>query len=134
RRLNNRDVLSTKLKRARTELWHIHQHVHGIEERANLNFTHGIVPDFHGVALAWARGTTLTGLLRRIDLAEGDLLMVLNQTIDLLQQVQAALGQVLDARDIWEQASPILTEGVGNERSAAARARNRADQLRLQRE
>src|SRR5438445_13706407 len=27
RRLNNRDVLSTKLKRVRTELWHIHQQV-----------------------------------------------------------------------------------------------------------
>ncbi len=134
RRLNNRDVLSTKLKRVRTELWHIHQQVHGIEERANLNFTHGIVPDFHGIALAWARGTTLTGLLRRIDLAEGDLLMVLNQTIDLLQQVQAAVGHVLDARDIWEQASPVLTEGVVDERASAGRARNRAEQLRTQRE
>src|SRR6266566_3182981 len=134
RRLNNRDVLSTKLKRVRTELWHIHQQVHGIEERANLNFTHGIVPDFHGIALAWARGTTLTGLLRRIDLAEGDLLMVLNQTIDLLQQVQAAVGHVLDARDIWEQASPVLTAGVVDERTSAGRSRNRAEQLRTQRE
>ncbi len=134
RRLNNRDVLSTKLKRVRTELWHIHQQVHGIEERANLNFTHGIVPDFHGIALAWARGTTLTGLLRRIDLAEGDLLMVLNQTIDLLQQVQAAVGHVLDARDIWEQASPVLTDGVVDERTSAGRSRNRAEQLRTQRE
>src|SRR3989440_951699 len=134
RRLNNRDVLSTKLKRVRTELWHIHQQVHGIEERANINFTHGIVPDFHGIALAWARGTTLTGLLRRIDLAEGDLLMILNQTIDLLQQVQAAVGQVLDARDTWEQSSPVLTEGIVNERSAAGRARNRVEQLRIQRE
>ena len=134
RRLNNRDVLSTKLKRVRTELWHIHQQVHGIEERANLNFTHGIVPDFHGIALAWARGTTLTGLLRRIDLAEGDLLMVLNQTIDLLQQVQAAVGHVLDARDIWEQASPVLTDGVVDERASVGRARNRAEQLRTQRE
>jgi len=134
RRLNNRDVLSTKLKRVRTELWHIHQQVHGIEERANLNFTHGIVPDFHGIALAWARGTTLTGLLRRIDLAEGDLLMVLNQTIDLLQQVQAAVGHVLDARDIGEQDSPVLTEGVVDERASACRARNRAEHLRTQRE
>jgi ATP-dependent RNA helicase HelY len=134
RRLNNRDVLSTKLKRVRTDLWHIHQHVHGIEERANLNFTHGIVPDFHGIALAWARGTTLTGLLRRIDLAEGDLLMVLNQTIDLLQQVQAAVGQVLDARDIWEQDSPVLTDGVADGRASAARAKNRAEQMRTQRE
>src|SRR2546421_669707 len=134
RRLNNRDVLSTKLKRGRTELWHIHQQVHGIEERANINFTHGIVPDFHGIALAWARGTTLTGLLRRIDLAEGDLLMVLNQTIDLLQQVQAAVGHVLDARDIWEQASPVLTDVVVDERASAGRTRNRAEQLRTQRE
>ncbi|HTD19243.1 MAG TPA: helicase-related protein, partial [Ktedonobacteraceae bacterium] len=91
RRLNNRDVLSTNLKRVRNELWRVEQHVHGIEERANLYFTPGIVHDFHGVALAWSRGTSLSGLLRRIDLAEGDILMLLNQTIDLLQQVQSAV-------------------------------------------
>src|SRR5258707_7811648 len=73
RRLNNRDVLSTNLKRVRNELWLIEQHVHGIEERANLYFTPGIVHDFHGVALAWSRGTSLSGLLRRIDLAEVDI-------------------------------------------------------------
>ena len=133
RRLNNRDVLGTKLKRVRTELWHIYQHVHGIEERASINFTPGIVPDFHGIALAWSRGTTLTGLLRRIDLAEGDLLMVLNQTIDLLQQVQTAVGMVLDAHDIWEQVSPVLTDGVVDERTPAGRARNSVEQLRTQR-
>jgi superfamily II RNA helicase len=134
RRLNNRDVLNTSLKRVRGELWRIEQRVHGIEERASINFTPGIVPDFHGVALAWSRGMSLGGLLRRIDLAEGDLLMLLNQTIDLLQQVQSAVGQVLDARDVWEQDSPVLTEGVANERSAAANARNRAGQLVIQRE
>lgn len=63
------------------------------------------------------------GLLRRIDLAEGDLLMLLNQTIDLLQQVQAAVGQVLDAHDIWEHALPVLTDGVSDESSAKNRAR-----------
>jgi superfamily II RNA helicase len=134
RRLNNRDILSISLKRVRGELWRIEQHVHGIEERANLNYTPGIVPDFHGVALAWSRGTSLSGLLRRVDLAEGDLLMLLNQTIDLLQQVQSAVGQVLDARDVWEQSSPVLTEGVTNERSASGHARNRAEQLLIQRE
>src|SRR5437764_1625776 len=134
RRLNNRDVLNTNLKRVRGELWRIEQHVHGIEERASINFTPGIVPDFHGVALAWSRGMSLGGLLRRIDLAEGDLLRLLNQTIDLLQQVQSAVGQVLDARDVWEQDTPVLTEGVTNERSAVANARNRAEQLVIQRE
>ena len=134
RRLNNRDILNTKLKRVRSELWRIEQNVHGIEERASLTGSPNIVPDFHGVALAWARGMSLGGLLRRIDLAEGDLLMVLNQTIDLIQQVQSAVGQVLDARDIWERMSPLLTEGVVNERSAAGRARNYSEQMRIQRE
>ncbi|TMC92003.1 MAG: hypothetical protein E6J11_19480 [Chloroflexi bacterium] len=115
-------------------MWRIEQHVHGIEERASINFTPGIVPDFHGVALAWSRGMSLGGLLRRVDLAEGDLLMLLNQTIDLLQQVQSAVGQVLDARDVWEQDTPVLTEGITNERSAVANARNRAEQLVIQRE
>src|SRR6266566_3554575 len=134
RRLNNRDVLNTNLKRVRGELWRIEQHVHGIEERASINFTPGIVPDFHGVESAWSRGMSLGGLLRRVDLAEGDLLMLLNQTIDLLQQVQSAVGQVLDARDVWEQDTPVLTEGITNERSAVANARNRAEQLVIQRE
>src|SRR5205085_10060034 len=111
RRLNNRDVLNTNLKRVRGELWRIEQHVHGIEERASINFTPGIVPDFHGVALAWSRGMSLGGLLRRVDLAEGDLLMLLNQTIDLLQQVQSAVGQVLDAKDIWTPGSSVFADG-----------------------
>ncbi len=134
RRLHNRDVLNSSLKRVRSELWYIEQQVHGIEERAGLNFSPGIVPDFHGVALAWARGMSLNGLLRRIDLAEGDLLMLLNQTIDLLQQVQSATGQAVDARDIWEHASAVLTEGVEDERAPAGRLRRRAEQLALQRE
>jgi ATP-dependent RNA helicase HelY len=86
------------------------------------------------VALAWSRGTSLGGLLQRIDLAEGDLLMLLNQTIDLLQQVQSAVGQVLDAQEVWEQASPVLTEGVADERTSASQARRRSEQLRIARE
>ena len=62
----------------------------------------GIVESFHSVALSWWRGDNLRGLLNHIELAEGDLLVVLNQTIDLLQQVQGAVGQTLDARDLWQ--------------------------------
>ena len=58
---------------------------------------------FMVLLLSWSRGMSLSGLLKRIDLAEGDLLMLLNQTIDLLQQVQSAVGQALDATDIWIQ-------------------------------
>jgi ATP-dependent RNA helicase HelY len=130
RRLNNRNLVRSRLVQARRTLWQIMEHVHGIEERAGVQFTPGVMPDFHGVALSWSRGMSLNGLLRRIDLAEGDILMLLNQTIDLLQQVQSAVGQVLDDADIWEQASPLLTEG----RTSASYARTRIQQLQIQRE
>ncbi len=130
RRLNNRNVLNTRLLQVRRELWQITQHVHGIEQQAKITFTPAIVPGFHGVALSWSRGMSLSGLLRRIDLAEGDLLMLLNQTIDLLQQVQSAVGQVLDARDIWEQAT---VAGSGTN-TPSKQARRRAHQLQTYRE
>jgi ATP-dependent RNA helicase HelY len=103
RRLNNHNILNNHLMHVRRELWRIAQHVHTIEQQANIGVSPSIVPDFHGVALSWSRGMSLSGLLKRIDLAEGDLLMLLNQTIDLLQQVQSAVGQALDAGDIWIQ-------------------------------
>lgn len=121
KRLNNRSVVHAKLVQVRRELWRLAQHVRGIEERADINVTPGVVPEFHGVALAWARNMSLGGLLRRIDLAEGDIMMLLNQTIDLLQQVQAAIGQLLDARDIWEQIVPIMLEGIPNEHATNSR-------------
>ncbi len=129
KRVKNRNVVHAKLVQVRRQLWHIVQHINGVEQRAAINFTPGIAPEFHGVALAWSRGMSLSGLMNRIDLAEGDIMMSINQTIDLLQQVQAAVGQVLDARDIWTQMSSTSTEGVANERAA----RERAEQLAIQR-
>ena len=134
RRLNNRSVLNSRLVQVRRDLWHISQNVHAIEQHAHINYTPGIVPDFHGVALAWSRGMSLSGLLRRIDLAEGDLLMLLNQTIDLLQQVQSAVGQVVDARDIWEDISMLPSSEEDGEHPSRKKSKKRANQLLLYRE
>ncbi len=131
RRLNNRSVLNNHLLQVRRELWRIAQHVHNIEQQANIGISPSIVPDFHGVALAWSRGMSLSGLLRRIDLAEGDLLMLLNQTIDLLQQVQSAVGQALDATDIWIQESDT---DEAHHSAQKKQARRRAIQLQTYRE
>ena len=133
RRLNNRHVLGRSLLRVRGDLWRVMQHIYGVEERAGLAFSPNIYADFHGVALSWARGMSLNGLLRRIDLAEGDLLMLLNQTIDLLQQVQAAVGQLLDARSVWEQFSPLMTDGQLDDEATDKRGLVRLEQLRVQR-
>ncbi|HYX49868.1 MAG TPA: DEAD/DEAH box helicase, partial [Ktedonobacteraceae bacterium] len=127
RRLNNHNVLNNHLMHVRRELWRISQHVHNIEQQANIAASPSIVPDFHGVALSWSRGMSLSGLLKRIDLAEGDLLMLLNQTIDLLQQVQSAVGQALDARDIWAQ-----TSDTDEAHSTAHKKQNRRRAIQMQ--
>ncbi|GHO87194.1 DEAD/DEAH box helicase [Dictyobacter formicarum] len=134
RRLNNRHVMHARLIQVRRELWHIIQHVRGVEERAGISFTPGFVPEFHGLALSWARNMTLSGLMKRIDLAEGDIMMLLNQTIDLIQQLQSAVGQVLDSRDIWEQTSPVMVEGIYSESNTSNYEQKRNEQLQQQRE
>ncbi|HEU0003745.1 MAG TPA: DEAD/DEAH box helicase [Ktedonobacteraceae bacterium] len=125
RRLRNQNSLNGNAAQVRRELWYITQRVRAVEDQANITPSPGILPEFHGVALAWSRGASLTGLLQRIDLAEGDLLMLLNQTIDLLQQVQSAVGQALDARDFWDEVE-VETE--------VKHRKKRAAQLRLYRE
>lgn len=131
KRLNNRSILNTRLLQVRRDLWRIGQHVHSIEQQANISFSPAIIPEFHGVALAWSRGMSLSGLLRRIDLAEGDLLMLLNQTIDLLQQVQSAVGQALDATDIWDLETE---ESESYPTTHKKQSRRRAIQLQAYRE
>ncbi len=130
KRVRNRNVVHAKLVQVRRQLWHVVQHVNGVEERASINLTPGISPEFHGVALAWSRGMSLSGLMNRIDLAEGDILMSINQTIDLLQQVQAAVGQVLDSRDLWVQ-TEVTSEELSS--ASARKERERAEQLAQQR-
>lgn len=75
--------------------------VQSVEYNEDVVLSPGIADDFFGIALNWWRGMSLGGMLRRVDLAEGDILVSLNQTIDLLQQLQSAVGQTLDADDLW---------------------------------
>jgi ATP-dependent RNA helicase HelY len=134
KRLHNRNVLASRLARVRRDLYQVLQHVHGIEERAGINFSPSIQPEFHGVAFAWSRGMSLNALLNRIELAEGDILMLLNQTIDLLQQVQAAVGQVADMKEAWDKVVPLMTDGVMNERNVASHTQTQLTELQQQRE
>jgi ATP-dependent RNA helicase HelY len=101
RSLRNFNTLSARLMQVRREVWRAQRLVQTLEYEEGVSLSPGIVESFHSVAFNWWRGATLESLLRRIDLAEGDLLVVLNQTIDLLQQVQGSVGQTLDARDLW---------------------------------
>jgi ATP-dependent RNA helicase HelY len=125
RPLRNFNQLSQRLLQVRRDLFDARRSVVDLEYAEGLALSPGIVEGFHSVALNWHRGFSLGGLLRRIDLAEGDLLVTLNQTIDLLQQVQGAVGQALDARDLWGPARGETRYGRW-----LARIRQRLERLR----
>jgi superfamily II RNA helicase len=106
RSLRNAMFLPANVFQTRRVAQRIQREAQDFEFGEGMQVSPGIVDAFHSVALNWARGTSLSGLLRRIELAEGDLLVTLNQTIDLLQQAQGALAQTLDARELWRVAGP----------------------------
>jgi ATP-dependent RNA helicase HelY len=129
RSLRNTDYLSRRLIQLRREIQNARKRVATSEYREGLALSPGIIESFHGVALNWHRGFSIGGLLRRIDLAEGDLLVTLNQTIDLLQQLQGSVGQVLDAREVWRAAEDETRHGryLAELRARLARLRPRLD-------
>ncbi|HEV7128992.1 MAG TPA: DEAD/DEAH box helicase [Ktedonobacterales bacterium] len=103
RSLRNLDTLAHRMLEVRREVYRVLRIVQGMEYQQGVALSPGVADSFHGIALNWWRGISLGGLLRRVDLAEGDLLVSLNQTIDLLQQVQGAVGQTLDAHHLWTE-------------------------------
>ncbi|HZC07899.1 MAG TPA: DEAD/DEAH box helicase [Ktedonobacterales bacterium] len=127
RSLRNSLILPPKLMQTRRVAQRTQRFVQEFEYDEGLDMSPGIVDAFHSVALNWARGMSLSGLLRRIDLAEGDLLVTLNQTIDLLQQTQGALAQTLDARDVWR---PVGPDARGRRQQDLDRMRARMEALR----
>ncbi|HET9979371.1 MAG TPA: DEAD/DEAH box helicase [Ktedonobacterales bacterium] len=102
RALRNLYTLPRNLFEVRREVWKTLRLVQTLEYEEGVSVSPGIVESFHSVALNWWRGASLRALLSHIELAEGDLLVSLNQTIDLLQQLQGAVGQALDARGLWQ--------------------------------
>jgi superfamily II RNA helicase/transcriptional regulator with XRE-family HTH domain len=121
RSLRNQHMPSRRLQEVRRAVHHVLKMVQNAEYAEGLALSPGVSDDFHGVALNWWRGISLGGLLRQVDLAEGDLLVALNQTIDLLQQVQGAVGQVVDSRDLW--AEGVRAQGKPAGRREALRER-----------
>jgi ATP-dependent RNA helicase HelY len=102
RPVRNRNTLSGRLIDLRRDVARVVRKVQFLETELGVEMTSGISESFHSLALNWWRGGTLAGLQRRLDMAEGDMLVALNQTIDLLQQVQSAVGKALDDQTLWQ--------------------------------
>jgi ATP-dependent RNA helicase HelY len=104
------DVLSERLKIARRAARGMVERVRRVEFQQGLTPSPALNEHFMGVALGWSQRLSLGALRQRISLAEGDLLMVLNQTIDLLRQLESAAGQLLADTRLWTaEISPMLS-------------------------
>lgn len=109
RPLWTRDVLTDRLRLARRAARTMAERVRKTEIRQDLVPSPTINDQFMGVALGWSQGLSLAALHGRISLAEGDLLMILNQSIDLLRQLESAIRQILDDASLWTAEGSNLT-------------------------
>lgn len=89
----NRLSLPPALRHLREELFDLHRQVARVEEHHGERLTPGPSAAFWGVAYAWARSERLADIVRAVALAEGDLILALNKTLDLVRQVHDALRQ-----------------------------------------
>jgi ATP-dependent RNA helicase HelY len=83
--------LTTRLYRLREEVLGLHFKIMDEERRAKVPISRPISEDLRGVALAWAEGEELGEIARRSRIAEGDLVGLLQKTIDILNQLRATV-------------------------------------------
>ncbi|MFN8523117.1 MAG: DEAD/DEAH box helicase [Chloroflexota bacterium] len=83
--------LTPRLRRLHEEVCGLVFKIAEEERRARISISRALEPDFKGVALAWCGGTPLADLARVTRLAEGDLVGLLQKTLDVLGQLKAAV-------------------------------------------
>lgn len=87
----NRFRLSAAAREVRDRLAELSEALTAAEARADLPPTPGPSLVLEGPLTAWCRGATFAELLEGIGVAEGDLLQVLNKTLDLASQLREGL-------------------------------------------
>jgi ATP-dependent RNA helicase HelY len=87
----NRFLLPRHLTDLRNKLDEVEREVFAEERRNELMITSGYNVYFFGAARAWCRGVSLAKILEKMELAEGDIIITFNKTLDLLRQAQDML-------------------------------------------
>jgi superfamily II RNA helicase len=82
-----------RLARLHAEVLVLNAEILAAERRHGLSVSEPLNEEFRGVALAWAEGRPLGEIADRARLAEGDLVGLLQKTLDLLGQLRAAVVQ-----------------------------------------
>jgi hypothetical protein len=109
--------ISRRLQRTRQELDVLHGQVLAEERRAGLTQSQVLHEDFRGIALAWAQGLPLGAIAGRARLSEGDLVVTLQKTLDVLGQLKDAVHSAKrtgwqDLAERFNNADALLRRGV----------------------
>jgi ATP-dependent RNA helicase HelY len=112
--------LDRRLGRLHGEVLSLNARIVVEERQLGLTVSRPLNEDFRGIALAWAEGGALGSIAERARLAEGDLVGVLQKTLDLLGQLRGAVAQaplttIPGATGLlkrFDQADELLRRGV----------------------
>ena len=119
--------LTNRLRRLHEEVLGLQTRILDEERRARVDVSRPINADMKGVALAWAEGDELGEIAQRSRIAEGDLVGLLQKTLDILGQLRAAVDGVsmparradrIDRPDLLERlnvADDLIRRGVVEE-------------------
>jgi len=106
--------LTIRLRRLHEEVLGLQTRILDEERRARVDVSRPINADLKGVALAWAEGDDLGEIAARSRIAEGDLVGLLQKTLDILGQLRAAVDQLaMPARRAERIDRPDLLERLG---------------------
>ncbi len=114
-RYGNRFILPDRLVLARRRIEDVEHAVLGEERVEGLDISEGHNPNFYGAARAWSRGATMAEIGDQIELSEGDLVMTINKTIDLMRQVGEMLVHVKPTHPLrfrLQQAESLLRRDI----------------------
>jgi superfamily II RNA helicase len=89
RRRYNHYRLPKKLQNLRKRAQEVYRFIDSIEERESIDLAQGPSEWFYGVALDWCRGASIGDITNSIEMGEGDIVSLLNKTVDLLDQFQS---------------------------------------------
>jgi ATP-dependent RNA helicase HelY len=111
----NRFRLSAVAREVRDRLAELSESLSEAEARADLPPTPGPSLVLEGPVTAWCRGASFAELLEGIGVAEGDLLQVLNKTLDLASQVREGL-RIIALGDA-DESSRAAPRAIGRSRA-----------------
>ena len=102
-RYANRYQLPNHLLELREQIDDVQRAVLASERYHHLFISTGYNEAFYGAVRAWCDGALMSRLTEAIELSEGDIVLTINKTLDLMRQVRQMLGTVMPNHPLREK-------------------------------